>query len=516
MVEVLVRRLFLAFVLLPYCLLRPLHASIIHIPSDYSTIQGGIAGATTGDTVMVDPGAYSEHEIDFLGKAITVMGTDPEDSLTTASTVVDADSQGSVFVFEDGEDSSSVLAGLTLTGGDSDWGGGIRCTSSPTIRNNTITNNHAVVGGGGISCDVASSPKILDNIIAANSADSLGGGISCLSSRSVIIGNTVTANSAGRLESEILSHGGGIACSYDDYSIISSNTIRGNSTEGTNYVKGGGIACFFGSLAIISDNLVAGNSALSQGTGGSGYGGGIACYEASPEILRNVVTGNRAIEVGSGARDRGKATMKPSEDRIDWGYGGGGGILCQFSSADIKGNIITDNEAPEGGGVMVNRLSTPFMENNTIVGNTASNQAGGILCSIEASGVVVNTILWDNEAPTGPEIFVGKTDYPSTLVISYSDIDGGISSVAVADGNTLEWGDGMIDVVPRFRDRDGRDFHLTALACGDTLDSPCIDTGTPAVADTLLDCDWGLGTTRSDIGAYSGGQSAQPDYDNQQ
>jgi len=45
-------------------------------------------------------------------------------------------------------------------------------------------------------------------------------------------------------------------------------------------------------------------------------------------------------------------------------------------------------------------------------------------------------------------------------------------------------------------------------------DSPCIDAGNPAILDEFLDCDWGLGESRSDIGAY-GGVDYQMDIDDQ-
>jgi hypothetical protein len=52
------------------------------------------------------------------------------------------------------------------------------------------------------------------------------------------------------------------------------------------------------------------------------------------------------------------------------------------------------------------------------------------------------------------------------------------------------------------------------INCGDTLDSPCIDAGDPAIVDSLLDCSWGLGTHVSDMGAYSGGDSVTVDIFN--
>jgi len=48
-----------------------LASATIDIPSDYSTIQAGINAATSGDTVLVQPGTYREG-IDYNGKRITV------------------------------------------------------------------------------------------------------------------------------------------------------------------------------------------------------------------------------------------------------------------------------------------------------------------------------------------------------------------------------------------------------------------------------------------------------------
>ncbi len=82
------RLIFLLPLILLLIFASTLHSTIIHVPGDSTTIQGGINGAVDCDTVMVAPGTYHEHDIDFLGKAITVMGTDPEDSAVVAATLV--------------------------------------------------------------------------------------------------------------------------------------------------------------------------------------------------------------------------------------------------------------------------------------------------------------------------------------------------------------------------------------------------------------------------------------------
>lgn len=112
--------------------------------------------------------------------------------------------------------------------------------------------------------------------------------------------------------------------------------------------------------------------------------------------------------------------------------------------------------------------------------------------------VIFNCIFWDDSANGGyGEIFATESS-PS---INYCNIAG-------------NWpGEGNIDGNPAFRDPLNDDYHLAAIGCGDSLDSPCIDMGSPDLYDILLDCDWGLGMSRSDMGAYGGGDSLEADID---
>lgn len=151
-------------------------ARTLRVPADWQEIGAAMQAAADGDVVLVAPGTYHESELNFSGKAIMVRSENPFDPATVDATVVDAQSQGSVFVFESGEDTTSVLAGFTLTGGESptSLGGGIRIESSgPRIAYCDIRGNTGDAGGGGMYIRWG-SPVISDCVFDANSCDNGG------------------------------------------------------------------------------------------------------------------------------------------------------------------------------------------------------------------------------------------------------------------------------------------------------------------------------------------------------
>jgi len=108
---------------------------------------------------------------------------------------------------------------------------------------------------------------------------------------------------------------------------------------------------------------------------------------------------------------------------------------------------------------------------------------GGALYCLNSSPIVTNCILWGN---LPDEIYV----FGGSPIVSYSDVQGG-------------WpGQGNIDESPLFTSGMGFDYLLLPQ-------SPCIDTGDPALEDRLYDKhprwpDWYPDGARSDIGAYGG------------
>ena len=220
-------------------------------------------------------------------------------------------------------------------------------------------------------------------------------------------------------------------------------------------------------------------------------GSAIMCSYAHPRIRNNIIVNNHAYGFGGGIRlQYSNPEVSHNIIRNNIATINGGGIYCYYSNPVIDGNLIYDNEAAYYGGGIVCHISSPTIINSMIVNNRAS-EGGGIYCSPQqAHPVIMNSIIWYN--------------YESNIsgpIISYSNIQGGYE------------GEGNISSDPLFRDPENGDFHLMSTDCGDPEDSPCIDAGHPDILDSLLDCSWGLGALRSDMGAYGGGDSTMVGID---
>ncbi len=370
-----------------------------------------------------------------------------------------------------------VLGSLFLTTEDTSY---ITLTiidgsSSPTtdghIQFNSGEDRSAVITGftvrnpspasaGNIYCN-NSSPTISYNIIRDAYIFAPGGGISCRNyANPLITKNTIIDNWSTEVDG-----GGGICCAHNSSPIIMDNIISGNMAE-----AGGGIYCHGNSNAVIFSNKIDGNSA-------GFYGGGIFCVTSNAIISGNEITNNRSHYHGGGIYC-------------------GGPIQMVISNNIITGNVASDNDGYGKGGGIYCQATNPILRNNICYANSADSIGGGLFC--RASNPLITNGIFRADSigwplPAEAEEIYADSSWP---VVEYCNIQGG-------------WpGAGNIDIDPFFRNPADGDFHLMVTYCGDSLDSPCIDAGSPYYSDSLLDCSWGLGTTTGDMGAYGGGDTA--------
>jgi len=486
--------------------LSPAFADTLLVPGAYPTIQEAIGAAQDSDVVLVDPGTYLEN-INFLGKPITVRSTHGFEQTVIDGSLATNPERSSTVLFENQEGNDSVLDGFTITNGAGTYlesrifGGGICCyKSSPIISNNRITGNTIVqdltqfAHGGGIGCKSA-SPVIINNVIENNSAETWGGGIGCLhASAPLITNNLITGNIAKENPPYGGGNGAGIGCLACS-AVIVNNTITSNLAEG--FGGGGGIEVFDESPTIAYNRII-GNEAF--------IGGGIDASGGSPTVTHNFVAENTCGQNGGGI----SCTFFSGElsDNIildntaDWQ---GGGLKILDCTLTVTKNIISGNMAEEGGGIYHRAYATSTFSNNMITNNMATEYGAGIhfyqhaykdpsqrnkqivtsttiagngtLDTIRGGGIgcrnqlvsVTNSIIWDNQAKTGPAIWTGKTKASSRLSISYSDLENGQSGVYIQPDCQFIHGQGMLDQDPLFVDK-REDYHLTFF-------SPCRDAG---------------------------------------
>jgi len=233
--------------------------------------------------------------------------------------------------------------------------------------------------------------------------------------------------------------------------------------------------------------------------------GGIKSIDTSytNNVIENIFYRNKVIAgppiSGSGGGIRigagGSSTYLIKNNLFNENYANdfGGGISCGGKGV-IKNNVFYGNYSSNGGGISSFDLYEILIENNVFYRNSASY--GGAIYSYGEGGTLVNSILWEDSSSS--EI------YGSLALVKYCNIQ-----------DTLWPGVGNISINPLFRNSVNGDFHLMSIACGDSINSPCIDMGDPNILDSLIDCFWGLGTERSDMGAYGGGDSVLVGVKNQ-
>ncbi len=263
----------------------PTGATTIYVPDNYTTIQAAITAAATGDQILIRDGTYtgvSNKNLSFGGKAITVRSANDN----PGACIIDCQSNGRAFIFNNGESGNAVVQGITIRNGritsgefPDNCGGGVYISgASPTITNCIFENNYTVHSGGGLFACNNASPDIIGCTFRGNTADQ-GGGIGADMTTISIVDCLITNNDASNWV------GGGIYIFGWNPVTITRCIITDNVAN-----QGGGCLFYGGSDITVTNCIIAGNSASSDGGGINAQHGGI--------IINSTITGNTASNTG--------------------------------------------------------------------------------------------------------------------------------------------------------------------------------------------------------------------------
>lgn len=346
--------------------------------TQYDNIQAGIDDANNSQTIIlikdVHKGAGNKN-VDFKGKAVTVQSMNPADSDTVQSTIIDCENDGRAFQFHSGEDTNSIIAGLTLTNGGGNYDGAIYCcAASPTIKNCFIKNN-IMQNGGAIYC-TGSNANILNCTVSGNSslAEELGGGgVCCLDNSNTTIANCIiTANSAA-------ANGGGILVNQSNPNIINC-TIIGNKANG-----GGGVYSLNQANSSIANCIVRNNLAQD--------GNQIAIVNSQTAVSHCDIQNGRS------------GIFADSNSILNW----------QSGNIDAEPNFVDAGHWQDVNYITGNYHLLP----SSICINSGDNNSVPIQAAVDIDG---EQRIFDNDVDIGADEFVtNRADFNSDGIVDFAD-----------------------------------------------------------------------------------------------
>jgi predicted outer membrane repeat protein len=272
---------------------------------------------------------------------------------------------------------------LTITGGGSDFGGGIfNVFGTINLTGATrVTGNRSNLGGGGGIYNADGTVNLYDSSSVSGNTGFYpgGGGISndslvTLNDHASVSGNTVPA----------LQQGGGI---YNDGFLImnDSSTVSGNAAH-----AGGGIYVGHGTLTMNDSATVTDNN------GDNGAGIYLRAFNDASGVTLNgdsAVTNNTATLRGGGIYALRRVVALNGRATVSGSTANRGGGIFLFKATTIMSNksSVATNTAHLGGGMYVHRGEATLRNSSTITGNFADdggglfNEAGTVLIEDQAT-----------------------------------------------------------------------------------------------------------------------------------
>jgi predicted outer membrane repeat protein len=380
----------------------------------FRTIHEGIGASASGDTVLVEDGAYTgvlNRDLSLGGRSIVI-----ESAHGPAGCVIDCQLLGRAFAVHEGESAATAIRGFTIRNGQpglDSWdsfygGGGIAVVGAAArIEGCQIESCSATQGGGGVfgqSADVT----ILDCTFHDNgvaTSYSPGGGLRLHGVNAVVRACVFEQNTG--------SSGGGLMVTGSSSLIAEGCSFRGNSAV----VYGGGAV--IASAGLLDNCLFSGNSAP--------HGGGVAGH-GGLTLVHCTIQGNSATQDA-------------------------GGLYCAYDSAGgtlaVHDTILWGNSAPAAAQIgSVNFGDALQLRSSDLQGGAGGIAIGGGTLDYDASNIVLDPLFVSASdlhlGPLSPCIDAANNNLVPADVL---DLDG--------DGNTGEAEPYDLDGAPRFVDIPG-------------------------------------------------------------
>lgn len=282
-----------------------------------------------------------------------------------------------------------------------------------------------------------------------------------------------------------------------DHTVMDGFTITkgyANGTSNNNFVGGG--------LLNIDGNMIVSRCQFKNSTGI--MGGGMANFgvEQVPLIrILNCAFQDNSAESGSyytygGAIYDEVVVPLIIDSQFENNQAFYGGAIADNQSLGMSIRcLFSENTAVLGGASYNGGITGGNHEiiNGVFYGNSATVGGGAFYCQ-EYDGIdIINSIFWQNSSSGGKIAYLeGSTSFPAVMSINYSDIEDNTGCFAASGPYTLSV-DNNIAADPLFASAANGDFHLKSVVgrwessgwTTDSVHSPCIDTGDPAMDYSL-------------------------------
>jgi len=401
------------------------------VPTDVPTIQSALDGAIDGDVITVLPATYDE-SLDFLGKAVTVRGSDPTDWQTVEATVVDAQGLHQyVAQFTSGEGPDSVLTGLTLTGATNY---AVFCNQGGSTVTRCVIEGNA----GGVLCLANGTAQVRNNLIRDNAE---------AGAASVFSGATMTLQ-----DNWIYDNSYGVWVGYTGSAAVAGNTIVGNTTAGVYQDNAAQLTinnCVFADNA---DDLYACSCLYSciqnpSDLGDPNVTGNLCaapCFVDAPEQDYHLAQSSPCVNAGDPAADgTGRYDIdgqnRLTGARVDMGAHETAYTVCNLTSQLWYETIQQAIDAAQPGDVLQPQPGV-YHENLDFLGKPITLQGTATQASTPPDWSLVETTIVEAADPNVPTVVFMNNEQAGATLTGVT-IAGGASGIycAAQAAPTIEW-----------------------------------------------------------------------------